>query len=247
MKPFEHKKIDQEGAQTLDVISEAKRFNYWMYNTIKPYCKGKVLEIGSGIGNISKFLLADQFPTVLTDIRTVYCDQLQLKFDHFPNLLSVEVMDLIDPDFETKFQNYLHSFDTVFALNVVEHIFDDDLAIKNANRLLKKNGHLIILVPAFQTLYNGFDKALEHYRRYTAQSLSTIFTKNNFKVIHTQYFNAAGILGWYVSGKLQKNETIPQNQMKLFNTLVPIFKLVDKAIFHSVGLSVIAVGRKEEN
>jgi 2-polyprenyl-3-methyl-5-hydroxy-6-metoxy-1,4-benzoquinol methylase len=49
---------------------------------------------------------------------------------------------------------------------VVEHIKDDRLAIANCKKLLKKNGHLIILVPAYRYLYNEFDKELEYYRRY---------------------------------------------------------------------------------
>ena len=56
-KEFEFTENDYVGEKTLDVIAEADKFNDWMYNTIKPFINGKVLEIGSGIGNISKFLL----------------------------------------------------------------------------------------------------------------------------------------------------------------------------------------------
>jgi len=53
-----------------------------------------------------------------------------------------------------------------------------------------------------------------------------------------------GIPGWYISGKLQKNKTIPKGQMSLYNKFVPVFKLVDKLLFNKVGLSVISVGIK---
>lgn len=55
MKEFEFKAVDSEGEDTLNTIALAHRFNHWMYCSIKPFCKGKILEIGSGIGNISDF------------------------------------------------------------------------------------------------------------------------------------------------------------------------------------------------
>lgn len=240
---FKFKSIDTEGAEILDVISSAGKFNEWMYETIKPFCKGKVLEIGSGIGNISSFFLRDKFEITLTDIRDVYCEKLQNIFSEFENLSGVKNVDLIDPDFDVKHKELLNKFDTVFALNVVEHIQNDSLAISNCKKLLTQNGNLIILVPAYQKLYNSFDTALEHYRRYNKESLNKLFTENELEIIHDQYFNLMGILGWFISGKLQKNTTFPQGQMNLYNTFVPLFKIIDKIILNQIGLSVITVGK----
>ncbi len=241
---FEFKTVDEEGMEILDVISKADKFNKWMYETIQAHCSGKVLEIGSGIGNISQFFLADDFQIQLTDIRDNYCDKLKQKFASYKNLLGVENIDLVDPHFDTKYPSHLEKYDTVFALNVVEHINDDNLAIANAKKLLVKGGKLIILVPAYQALYNQFDKSLEHYRRYTKENLNPLISNNQLEIIHSQYFNAIGIIGWYVSGKLQKNDSIPDGQMRLYDKLVPIFKIVDKVIFNAFGLSVITVGKK---
>jgi len=41
---------DEKGYQTLEVIAKADKFNQWMFETIRPYCRGSILEIGSGIG-----------------------------------------------------------------------------------------------------------------------------------------------------------------------------------------------------
>jgi 2-polyprenyl-3-methyl-5-hydroxy-6-metoxy-1,4-benzoquinol methylase len=239
-KEFDYKHIDQEGLETLSVVEKADKFNYWMYKTIKPFCKGNILEIGSGIGNISSFFIRDKSQITLSDIRENYCNQLSEKFPVQPTLC----MDLTDQDFDIKFRDHLGSYDTIFALNVVEHIKDDSLAMQNCKKMLKANGNLIILVPAYQSLYNQFDKELYHYRRYTKSSLTDLFKQNDIKVIHSQYFNFAGILGWYVSGKLMKNKIIPEGQMSLYNTLVPVFKIIDKATLNLAGLSVIVVGQK---
>lgn len=47
-------------------------------------------------------------------------------------------------------------------------------------RLLNKNGQILITVPAFDFLFSNMDKVLLHYRRYT---------KNNIKKIILKYFN----------------------------------------------------------
>lgn len=241
---FDFKEIDPEGMATLHAIEEAKAFNNWMYQTIKPYCKGNVLEVGSGIGNISECFLADGFDITLSDIRENYCEALKNKFPSQSNLKGIIVLDLVAPNFEQQYAHLLDNFDTVFALNVVEHIFDDALALANCRKLLRKGGNLVILVPAYQFLYNRFDEELDHYRRYTQKTLNAIFTQNQLPIIHQQYFNFMGMFGWFVSGKLQHHKTIPPGQMALYNYLVPIFKVIDKLVFNKVGLSVIAVGQK---
>jgi predicted SAM-dependent methyltransferase len=143
------------------------------------------------------------------------------------------------------YSDHLGKYDTVFALNVIEHIENETVAIKNCNKLLNRGGKLIILVPAYQQLYNRFDKELEHFRRYNATRLKKLLEHQHFRIVHSQYFNLMGIPGWYVSGKLQKNKTIPKSQMSLYDKLVPIFKLVDRIVVNKIGLSVIAVGIKD--
>lgn len=116
--------------------------------------------------------------------------------------------------------------------------------ITNCQKLLKKGGQLIILAPAFQSLYNDFDQELGHYRRYTRIKLENLFLTCNFQIIKSQYFNAAGIAGWFVSGRLQHHKIIPTGQLRLFDRLVFFFKVFDYLIINSFGLSVITVGKK---
>jgi 2-polyprenyl-3-methyl-5-hydroxy-6-metoxy-1,4-benzoquinol methylase len=242
MSNFEYKEIDKEGWETLDAIAKADKFNRWMYETIKPYCHGSILEIGSGIGNISKYFIEDKADITLSDIRPVYCDVLRKQF---PQAKDVIELNLTHPSFDSEYAAQIDTHDTVFALNVVEHIEDDVLAIRNCEKLLKKGGNLVILVPAYQSLYNRFDRELEHFRRYNRKKLNSIFANNGFQVKHSQYFNFMGIPGWYVSGKIQRNKTIPESQMSLYNKFVPVFRLIDRCLFNSIGLSVITVGVKK--
>ena len=239
---FNRKDVDQEGLDILDVVAKAKKLNNWMYETIEPFCKGAVLEVGSGTGNISEFFVTNKYDISVSDLRENYRIILKDKFNLPEN--KVLDLDIVAPDFDIKSKELLNSFDSVFSLNVVEHIKDDDLAIKNMVKLLKPGGNLVILVPAYQALYNNFDTTLEHYRRYNKKSLTKLMG-NYGEIISSFYFNAVGTLGWWVSGKLFKNKMIPEGEMKLYNTLVPIIKIVDKVTFNKVGLSVICVIKKK--
>lgn len=244
-KAFSFKEMDTEGMQTLEAVSAAPAFNEWMYRVTSARLKGKILEIGSGIGNISAFYLREHRRIVLSDIRENYCDYLRSTFADQPTLEGVLQIDLTHPAFDEAYASLLGSFDGVFALNVVEHIKDDSLAIANCHKLLCPGGRLVILVPAYPFLYNGFDRALEHYRRYTKTSLRSLFTQNGFTLSRAHYFNLAGIAGWFVSGNLLGNTILPTGQMKLYNALVPLFKLIDRLVFRSVGLSVVVEGIKK--
>ncbi len=242
MSEYTFKEIDQEGLETLKAISEAKNFNKWMFDTIYPHCSGKILEIGSGIGNISEYFIERKEQIYLSDLRDNYLEFLSKNYEG--KAAGIINLDIVEETFDQNYAELLGTFDTVFALNVIEHIYDDSLALKNINKLLKPNGKVIILVPAYQMLFNTFDKALEHYRRYTTKSISKVVESGGFELKHKTYFNAVGIAGWILSGSILKKETIPAGQMKLYNALVPIFKVIDRIIFRSFGLSAISVGQK---
>ena len=241
----ELQQTDPAGLETLEQFAQAKQFNRWLFDSIAPWCRGEVLEVGSGIGNLSTLFLDHGFALTATDLRKEYCHLLQKQFGNHPGLQQVVNLDLVAPDFNTRYSALSNSFDTVVALNVVEHIRNDDLAIAHCHQMLKPGGNAVILVPAYQWLYNPFDKELGHYKRYNAQRLSKLMERQGFEVIATSYFNAAGIFGWWLSGSLLRKKIIPASQLKTFNKLVPFFRLIDQITFHRLGLSVIAIGRKK--
>lgn len=233
--------MDEIGIDTLDAISFAPRFNKYMYDTIKGFCSGEILEVGSGIGNISSLFIQDGASIHLSDIRDNYVEILKTNFAD--SARSVSNIDIAHPDFDDLYRDRMESFDSIFALNVVEHIKDDGLAIRNCKKLLKPGGKLVILVPAYMFMYNSFDTALEHYRRYTSKSLRDIM-EPELKILHQQYFNVFGMLGWFVSGKILKKKTIPKNQMQLYDRLILVSKTLDKLVLNKIGLSTICIGEK---
>lgn len=241
---FVFKEHDEGGLNTLTAIAQTHRFNKWMYEAVRPYLKGEVLEIGSGIGNITQYAADDHFSITASDIRETYCQVLKKRFATHPCLKAVKNVDIAHPQFENVYNDLLQSFDCVFALNAIEHIEQHEQAVVNCRKLLMSNGRLIILVPAFQSLYNSFDKELQHFRRYSKSSLEQLLSTSGFTILHTKYFNVAGVFGWWFSGNLLKNKILPAGQLSLFNRLVPVFEVADTLVGKRIGLSVISVGEK---
>jgi len=80
-------------------------------------------------------------------------------------------------------------FDIVVALEILEHIRDDNLAIKEIKRVLRGGGLLILSVPAFSFLFGSHDFLAEHFRRYNPKTLTGKLEDNNFKIIKKTFIN----------------------------------------------------------
>ena len=227
-----------DGYYVLESVRRASGFNRWMLNQFKGFIGGRVLEAGCGIGNFTEQLL-DRQRLICADLDPYYTEVIARRYSHLSNVRTAR-MDLSDP---AHFQPLADEKpDTVISLNVVEHIEDDLAALKNYHDVLTPGGHAIILVPAHQWLFTEADRTLGHHRRYTRALLSERMKQAGFEVLQTREFNRLGVLGWYVSGKLGRRDLSP-GQMKLFNRLVPIAKIIER--FDGLpGLSVIAIGRK---
>jgi SAM-dependent methyltransferase len=79
------------------------------------------------------------------------------------------------------------TFDVVTALDVVEHIREDERALREVNRVLRPGGVLLASVPAFRFLWGPHDTALQHFRRYTAGEMGTLLRRTGFRVSKLTY------------------------------------------------------------
>lgn len=81
------------------------------------------------------------------------------------------------------------AFDVVLALDVLEHLEDDVMGIREAARLIKANGLLVVTVPALPSLWGKQDEVSHHKRRYTKQTLSQVFARAQLPRPDITYFN----------------------------------------------------------
>jgi SAM-dependent methyltransferase len=226
---------DVVGAATLERMAAAGRYNRWMFDRIRPWIGRRVLEVGAGLGNLSAFL-ADRERLVLTDTDDGYLAHLRARFAGYPN---VRVVRLAMPAVTAELQR--ERFDTVVCLNVLEHIPDDTGSLGAMRALLAPGGRAVLLVPALPALYGALDEALGHCRRYTPRDLGDKLAGAGFAVRHMEYFNAAGIPGWWFTGRVLKRRLIPRGALACYDALVPLFRL-ETLLPWRLGQSLIAVG-----
>lgn len=239
---------DYVGHTNLETISENHRFNDWMYNQIKTRLEekmGNILEVGSGLGTFSEKIFRDMGSSshlMLTDFSTRYVQSLKTRYSSFQNV-SVDRMDLNNREEYSKIG--YGKYDSILALNVLEHVRDDVLALQELYKMLKNGGILIVLVPCHKFLFNVIDEKLGHYRRYTKKELLCKINETNFTVVCMHYFNTAGMVGWFFNGNLLKNAEINRTASRWFDRLVPVLNCLDRITSNITGLSLICCLKKE--
>lgn len=230
------------GNKNLDTLDKAENFTNWMYEQVKPYLKGKILEIGSGSGTYSKKIIRDfaSENIFLSDLDPDYITKLQKQFQ-----LPQSHIQTLNLEKQEEFAKFNTTFDSAFALNVLEHVEHDELAFKNIYNALTPNGSCIILVPAHKFLFNRIDTAVGHFRRYSKEELSSKTTKAGFIIEKIFYFNALSIPGWYLNGNILKKAEVDGNLVGFYNAIIPPVRLVEKYILQKkIGISLIAILKK---
>ena len=224
------------GSKDLIDMEAAPKYTEWTLERIKPYVGDEVLEIGSGIGNNVRILM--QYANVIaTEIDPIYLEVLQNAYFNTPSVKIYSWDATLPPP------PALPQAESILCSNVIEHIEDDQNMINNADLVLKPGGRMILIVPRGEKLYSNLDSAIGHYRRYDQQSLKTLVTSLDYKVEELFTLNKIGVLGWWYRGKVAKQKTIGRFGLKVFNVLVPVFKLIDP-ILPWKGLSLVIVARK---
>ena len=80
-------------------------------------------------------------------------------------------------------------FDFVTALDVLEHIEDDNQALSEIYRITKPGGTVVLTVPALMSLWSDWDITLRHYRRYNISEFRSLVERFDFEIININYMN----------------------------------------------------------
>ena len=139
-----------------------------------------------------------------------------------------------------------NTYDSILYLDVLEHIENDHQEIIKAFNSLKDGGKLIINVPAFQHLYSNFDKDVKHFRRYSKKTLLNLIKNLNYLSYELKYYDSLGYILSLMSKLFTKNYKNNFNKkIKLWNSLIPLSKILDTLIFHIFGKSLILIITKK--
>jgi len=170
----------------LQKFNEVERFHWWwagrqelVKNLLTPEQPKKILDIGCGTGETLTYLKT-QFPK--TQMQGIDLSPEAVKF-------TLKRGHKAKKSAATKLPFKDNTFDAILLLDVIEHIKDDYAVIKEAKRVLKPGGVIVLTAPALQFIWTSFDENQGHFRRYNRHRLIDIATKNKLKINFLSYFN----------------------------------------------------------
>jgi SAM-dependent methyltransferase len=212
-----------------------------MADFIRPFCGRRVLEIGSGTGNMTRHLVPrDAY--VASDINPLYLQTLRTLTSDRPYL----DVTLTDVTRRESFPAPRERFDTVVCLNVIEHVDDDVGALRNVRDALAPGGRAIVLVPQGPGIFGTLDEVLGHKRRYTEATLRRLALDAGFEPKQILPFNRVGTPAWWLNGQILRRRHFGLAQIALLNLLTPLFRLVDR-LLPFAPLSLVAILERAPN
>jgi SAM-dependent methyltransferase len=216
-------------AHDLDAMADADGYNAWLVERAAPWLRGRVLDAGAGIGTHTGRLRerADEVVALEPDPELAAMLRLQVP--------GVEVV-------EGDAQAIEGPFDAIVCFNVLEHIADDEGALRRFRELLAPGGALLLLVPAHPALYGSLDRTFGHERRYASAGLRGKLVRAGLVPEQVRYVNPVGALGWLVQARLLRREHLPPAGLGLYDRLVPVLRALD-ALPVPFGLSLWAVAK----
>jgi protein-L-isoaspartate O-methyltransferase len=219
----------------LELFAHAKNWKDYWSSVIRPYLGSNVLEVGAGIGSITKLLARSGIcwtclepdPQQANRIRT-WCEQESIN----SVIVITGTLRMIPAD---------RSYDTIIYIDVLEHIEDDRSEILKAYRHLSETGNLIILVPAHQCLYTAFDRSIGHFRRYNRPQLESLKPEEAVKKF-SGYLDSFGLLASLFNRLLLRSSMPTKTQISLWDRrLVPLSRTLDRLLRYRLGKSLVVV------
>lgn len=214
-------------------------------NLVKTHIQGtNILDAGCGTGHLTLELLQDGFTVTATDYSQDLVDFTKGILQQAGFSPDIYQLDLREAKTLSE-ENY----DTIVCLDVLEHIDDDLIALKNLKNALKPGGVLIISVPAIGWLYSHRDEEIGHYRRYNKPELLEKLMTVGFETSTIRFWNFIGLFPYLISEKLLKisiDKNVRNNSESTFariaNNLLNVwFEHFENNLSSPIGLSLIAV------
>jgi len=148
-------------------------------------------------------------------------------------------------------------FNVIIASDCLEHLQDDESALRNWHNLLKPGGIIYIFVPAFMFLWSKYDDANMHYRRYKKNELSQKLVKSGFEIHKSGFWNFVLFTPILIVRLFNRHRTSNNsstgnlNKLPLFNKL--LFALLSfenkllKYMNFPLGISSYCIAKKKSS
>ena len=233
--------LDYAG-QELETFALAVNWKAYVRAALAPFIVGDVAEVGAGLGETTNALIvspqARSWTAIEPDATMAGSIRARAEAGDFGRLVNVHAATLAQLPAGT-------DFDTVIYIDVLEHIEDDRGELMSALARLRPGGRIVVLSPAYQFLYSEFDRAIGHFRRYTAKQLRAL-TRPGTRVEASFYLDSVGMVASAANKLLLRQKMPGRGQVLTWDRLmVPLSRLIDPLVGRSFGRSVIVVWTKD--
>lgn len=223
----------------LDQAALAVNWKTYFRSRLAPYITGRVLEVGAGLGGTTVRLRdGRQMSWTCLEPDASLVARLWQTLNDNPSQVPTTVVtgDLTSLPADER-------FDSILYIDVLEHIEDDRGELRRAAAHLAPGGALVVLCPAFQILFSEMDKALGHFRRYTRRTLSAVFPEG-LEQRELFYLDSLGMLASLANKAFLRQGAPSEKQVRFWDGwIIPISRVLDPILLHSIGRSVIAIYR----
>ncbi|MEA2386022.1 MAG: hypothetical protein QOJ22_196 [Thermoleophilaceae bacterium] len=234
-RPPRGRATEQAVLDELRQLARARRLCDWMFEQFEPYVRGRMVEVGAGIGTFTERSLAAGAERMLVVEPEEGCaGELERRFGADPR---VAIARELLPEAPALAQ-MAGQADFVLCQNVLEHIDDDRAATAAMAAALRPGGNLSLLVPALPRLFGTLDLAYGHWRRYTPDSLRAVVEAAGLEVLDLYWFNALGIPGWWLKNRGNSAEIGPL-ALRAYDSVAGAWSALERRRRPPVGLSLI--------
>lgn len=219
----------------------AKPYFRWQIRQFYPFLGKRIGDLGCGIGNFAGFFSGKD----LLYIGFEFNKELAKEFKHLHagGNVRLAVNGDICTD-EAAAEIKAERLDTILCINVLEHIKDDKCALFNIVEGISRDGHICIIVPAFMCLYGSLDALDGHHRRYSKKQLFLMVKNLEVDVVKCYYMNFLGVLGWFMKGRVFKENRHGDENFLVGHLALPLISFVERMARPPFGLSLVMVLRK---
>jgi 2-polyprenyl-3-methyl-5-hydroxy-6-metoxy-1,4-benzoquinol methylase len=233
---------DRYAADDLAVIREARRYGAHVFGLLEPWLGSRVLEVGVGIGTMSR-RLAEVADVVVGIEPNPNCAALALEEMAGQPRFSLRACHFEDCD---PAELASHRFDTIVCVNVLEHVADDVGALRSFREILAPGGRALLYVPAVQAAYGPLDAELGHHRRYSKRTLADALGAAGLTCLALRYANPIGLLGWMYNSHVSRSRAHRLGQVKIFERVIAPWALpLERIVTPPIGASLMAIGGRE--
>lgn len=224
--------------QDLEALGDLARYTGWILDTFDPWLRGRVIEVGAGIGNVSARYLDHVDQALLVEPALNLHAKLESRLGSHPKVRTSAALL-----HEVPVELTAEPFDAAIMVNVLEHIDDDRAVLADLHKLLRPGGAVLVFVPAHQWLYGSLDSLVHHVRRYEQRELQSKIADAGFEVALCRPFDLLGIAPWLVAGRVVKQKRFDERGAQLYDRFgVPLTRWLEKHVTPPYGKSLIAVG-----